>query len=241
MSKRFQSPTSINTYLRCPRKYYLRYIKGLKSKPSIHLVRGKAVHDAIAQFTEMSFDKSADPEALKNTLLGLFKTSWQKQENQIQTLNLDEKTLKQFYQESQLMLSGWLKRYVKDGYKRPKTELKLFSKTHGAMGIVDAVFTNNGSIQIVDYKTGSKNKITHDIKVQLALYALLYTEKYRRMPDIVAVDFLKHQETRRFNVNKELIEYAAQILNQIHKDTVSTDEKDYPCKCGGWCEKEFIS
>ena len=61
MSKRFHSPTSINTYLRCPRKYYLRYIKGLKSKPSIHLVRGKAVHDAIAQFTEMSFDKNADP------------------------------------------------------------------------------------------------------------------------------------------------------------------------------------
>jgi CRISPR/Cas system-associated exonuclease Cas4 (RecB family) len=52
MPKKYQSPTSINTYLRCPRKYYLRYIKGLKSKPSIHLIRGKAVHETIAQFIQ---------------------------------------------------------------------------------------------------------------------------------------------------------------------------------------------
>ena len=239
MSKRYQSPTSINTYLRCPRKYYLRYIKGLKSKPSIHLVRGKAVHDAISQFTQMDFDRFSDPKRLKNTLLNLFKTNWQEQKSEIQKLGIDEKTLKQFYHESQSMLLGWLKRYAKDGYKKPKTEVKLFSKTHGAMGIIDAVISNKGII-LLDYKTSSKNDITHDIKVQLSLYALLYTVNYRKMPDVVAVDFLKHQEIRRFQVNKGLIQFAAQILRNIHKSTTSTDEKDYPCKCGGWCENEFI-
>ena len=50
MERKILSPTSINTYLRCPRKYYLKYIKGLKEKPSIYLIRGKAVHDTIVKF-----------------------------------------------------------------------------------------------------------------------------------------------------------------------------------------------
>jgi CRISPR/Cas system-associated exonuclease Cas4 (RecB family) len=177
---------------------------------------------------------------MKKTLLDLFEKNWHKQKNEIQKLDLDEKTLREFYQESQMMLLGWLKRYVKEGYRRPKTEIKLFSKTHSVMGIIDAIFSKNGSILLVDYKTSKKDDITQDIKVQLAIYALLYMENYRRVPDIVAIDFLKHQEKRRFQVDGKLIQYAVQIVSNIHKNTISTDEKDYPCQCGGWCDKEFI-
>jgi len=240
MPKKFQSPTSINTYLRCPRKYYLRYIKGLKSKPSIHLIRGKAVHETIAQFSQMNFDRSADPETIDNTLLDLFGKNWHTQNSEIQRLVIDGKTIDEFYSESQEMLTGWLKRYLEKRYNRPKTEIKLFSKTHKVMGIIDAVFTDNGRILLLDYKTGKKNEITQDIKVQLAVYALLYREKFGRMPDIVAIDFLKHQEERRFRASEKLIQYAAQICSDIHKKTISNTEKDYPCQCSGWCDKEFI-
>jgi len=240
MPKKFQSPTSINTYLRCPRKYYLRYIKRLKSGPSIHLIRGKAVHETIAQFSQMNFNRSADPETMNNSLLDLFEKNWHKQKNEIQKLGLDCKTIDEFYSESQAMLLGWLKRYSQEGYRRPKTEIKLFSKTHGVMGIVDAVFTDNERILLLDYKTSKKNDITEDIKVQLAIYALLYREKFGRMPDIVAIDFLKHQVERRFRASEKLIQYAAQICSDIHKKTISNTEKDYPCQCSGWCDKEFI-
>jgi len=66
---KFLSPTSINTYLRCPRKYYLKYIKGLKEKPSIHLIRGKAVHDAIAKFHKSETQDLKDFERVKIDLL----------------------------------------------------------------------------------------------------------------------------------------------------------------------------
>jgi CRISPR/Cas system-associated exonuclease Cas4 (RecB family) len=188
----------------------------------------------------MEIDAIAATEMKKRTLLDLFEKNWHKQKNEIQKLGLDGKTIDEFYSESQAMLLGWLKRYVKKRHSRPKTEIKLFSKTHKAMGIIDAVFTDNGRILLVDYKTSKKNEITQDIKVQLAIYALLYREKFGRMPDIVAIDFLKHQEERRFRVNEQLIEYAAQICSDIHKKTISTNEKDYRCQCGGWCDKEFI-
>ena len=240
MPKKFQSPTSINTYLRCPRKYFLRYIKGLKSKPSIHLMRGKAVHETIAKFSQMNFDRSADPETMNNCILDLFEKNWFAQNSDIQKLGLDSKTIDEFYSESQTMLTGWLKRYSQKGYRRPKTEIKLFSKAHGVMGIIDAVLTDNGCILLLDYKTGKKNEITAETKVQLAIYALLYKVKFGRMPDIVAIDFLKHQEERRFRASEKLIQYAAQLCCDTHRKTISNNEKDYPCQCGGWCDKEFI-
>ena len=177
---------------------------------------------------------------MKIRLLELFDKNWNEQKEEIQKLGLDDKTIDEFYTESQEMLTGWLKRYVKNGCRKPRTEIKLFSKTHKVMGVIDAVFTDNGRILLLDYKTGKKNEITADIKIQLAIYALLYREKYGRMPDIVAIDFLKHKEKRRFCADLKLIQYAAQICSDIHSKTISMHEKDYPCKCGGWCEKEFI-
>ena len=114
----------------------------------------------------MEIDAIAATEMKKRTLLDLFEKNWHKQKNEIQKLGLDGKTIDEFYSESQAMLLGWLKRYVKKRYRRPKTEIKLFSKTHKAMGIIDAVFTDNGRILLVDYKTSKKNEITQDIKVQ---------------------------------------------------------------------------
>jgi ATP-dependent exoDNAse (exonuclease V) beta subunit len=188
----------------------------------------------------MKIDATAATEMKKRILLELFEKNWQKQNDQIQKLGLDDKTINEFYSESQEMLLGWLKRYLNKSHGRPKTEIKLFSRAHKVMGIIDAVFTDNGRILLLDYKTGKKNEITQDIKVQLAVYALLYRENYRRMPDIVAIDFLKHQEERRFGVSEKLIQYAAQICSGIHKKTLSNNEEDYPCQCGGWCDKEFI-
>ena len=187
----------------------------------------------------MKFEETVTPE-MQRRLLELFDRNWNKQKNEIQKLGLDDKTIDEFYSESQEMLLGWLKRYVRKRPSRPRTEIKLFSKNHKVMGIIDAVFTENGHILLLDYKTGKKNEITQDIKVQMAIYALLYREKYGSMPDIVAIDFLKHQEEKRFRADQKLIQYAAQVCFDIHKKTNSNNEKDYPCQCGGWCDKEFI-
>lgn len=198
------------------------------------------MHETIAQFIQNNFDRFADLEMMGKTVLNLFEKNWQKQKNEIQKLSLDGKTIDEFYSESQTMLLGWLKRYSQKGYRRPKTEIKLFSKTHGVMGIVDAIFVNNGNTLLIDYKTSKKNEISEDIKVQLAIYALLFRERFGKMTDIVAIDFLKHQEERRFRASEKLIQYAAQLCSDIHKKTISNNEKDYPCQCGGWCDKEFI-
>jgi putative RecB family exonuclease len=243
MARRFHSPTSINTYLRCPRKYWLKYIKGLQERPSIHLIRGKAVHEAIARFHQLDLRQTADPERMRAELLSIFDRAWYRQNAAIEGLGLSKAMLHEFYHESTEMLLGWLRRKgfaSSDGVSKPQTEVKLFSGTYGAMGIIDTIQKHNGRIHLVDYKTSKTDQITRDIRVQLALYALLYRENFGMNPDTVAVDFLKHQQEKRFGVTERVLQFAIQICNDMHRKTSSTNEKDYPCKCGGFCEQDFI-
>ena len=240
MPPKTQSPTSINTYLRCPRKYYIRYIKRLKSKPSIHLIRGAIVHQVIAQFSQThNIDRISASQA-QNTLLALFDERWQQQKPDIDRLPLRKKDVDAFYNESRQMLITWLTRHLTGEFTRPQVELRLTSPRHRLMGIIDAIFNANDTVTIVDYKTSAKATITQDIKVQMAIYALLYKENFGAVPHYVAVDFLKAGLTKRFRVTDALVKAAAKLCARIHKATRSTDETHYPCRCGGWCDKDFI-
>lgn len=230
-------------YRRCPRKYFLRYIRRQKQKSSIYLIRGSAVHEAIAGFHELKIESGRYPDRIKSTLLNLFNDAWLRHDDELKQLGLGDATIEQYYQESSEMLSGWLKRHRSQNWGHPKktsAEVKFFSKTYYVMGIIDAIENHNGKVMITDYKTSKKDDITPDIKVQMAIYALLYREKFGAPPDIVAIDFLKTNRERRFRVTGRFIEYALELVTDIHRKTVSKDEKDYPCTCGGWCEKDFI-
>ncbi len=239
---RIQSPTSINCYLKCPRKYYLRYIKGLKQKPSIHLIRGRAVHDTIARFHHPHPKVRGPPEILENELISFFREAWNQQAREIRKLGLKKETLDDYYNESIEMLIGWLKRSTTDPKEvpQPKTEVKLFSKSHGVMGIIDAISCNGETVSLIDYKTGKWDEITHELRVQMAIYALLYKENYGQLPDTIILDFLGVQKAITFKVTDEYPEYAIKLCKEIHRMTSSEDEKDYPCKCGGWCIRDFV-
>lgn len=243
MERKTLSPTSINTYLRCPRKYYLKYIKGLKERPSIYLIRGKAVHDTIVQFHKIDLKNLQDFGKMRADILTIFNQTWAEQGDEIQKLNLPIGMIIEFYQESEEMLLGWLKSHLKaarEGKPRPETEVKLFSNNHGVMGIIDAIHRQNGSASLTDYKTSKKDTLTQDIKVQMAIYALLYQDNYGKLPDTVIIHFLKHQTEVPFKVDNKFTDYAIKLCKEIHEKTSSVNEQDYPCQCGGWCEKDFL-
>ena len=242
MTQKILSPTSINTYLRCPRKYYLKYIKGQKEKPSIHLIRGKAVHDTLARFHQTSGEKLDTFEEMKTGFLSLFNYFWTEQEEELRKLDLPEETLDEYYHESEKMLAGWLERHLKataNGEMKPETEVRLCSPKYRVMGIIDTIKNRNGRAILTDYKTSRKEELTQDIKIQMAIYALLYRENYGILPDTIVIDFLKHDKAIPFRVTDKFIEHAIKICKEAHERTSSTNEQDYPCKCGGWCEKDF--
>jgi CRISPR/Cas system-associated exonuclease Cas4 (RecB family) len=140
---RLLSPTAINTYLYCPRKYYLRYIKRLKSKLSIYLIRGNVVHKAIEKFHQKSGPdlKQTSLYNLASRLLRLFQTVWNQAKSEIGALKLGDEKIAGFCRESRLMMinfSQWL--FNRGLPSATKTEVKLISRSLGLMGVIDAVY-----------------------------------------------------------------------------------------------------
>lgn len=241
--KKYHSPTSINTYLRCPRKYYLKYIRGLKEKPSIYLVRGIAVHEALAKFFNQCFFNIYDSDRSQGYLKALFQDAWVKQNSTIKKLNIDPKVISNFYNDSIDMLMRWSLRFITRASlesKKPRTEVRYFSRKLNLMGIIDAVYEHNGAVILIDYKTSKHDEITEEIRVQMGIYSLLYQDNTGKKPDVIGIDFLKTGTRRFFKVSENMVEKAKRLCREITIKTSSENIADYPCRCGGWCEKDFV-
>jgi len=104
-------------------------------------------------------------------------------------------------------------------------------------GYIDAIHKDeeSGEIKIIDYKTSKRDKISDDYRLQLAIYALLFHEKYDKYPNQVGLFFLKHGE-RMLDVDEELLEYARKEVEKVHLATKSTDVGDYPKKTSFLCK-----
>jgi CRISPR/Cas system-associated exonuclease Cas4 (RecB family) len=244
IEKRTLSPTAINTYLSCPRKFYFRYIEKLKTRPTIYLIRGQIVHKTLHEFHKNHFRmlNSIPIWKIRQELLTIFNNHWEKAENRLDALGLTEEQLESYHDDSELMLlnfSHWL--YKNDMPFPDLTEARIHSKNLGLLGIIDAVHETDDKVILVDYKTSKYAKITNDILRQAALYALLYQDKFKKIPDVVWIHFLKELgNPMPVHVDDELLQYGKILIQSVRKDTESKNEKDYPCTCGGYCEKDFI-
>ena len=53
LAKRIESPSSINTFKQCPRKYFYQYIQELPVLSNIHQVRGSIAHSTLEKFYDL--------------------------------------------------------------------------------------------------------------------------------------------------------------------------------------------
>ena len=57
MAKRVESPSSINTFKHCHRKYYYQYIEKLPTLPNIHQIRGNIAHSTLENFYDIDISQ----------------------------------------------------------------------------------------------------------------------------------------------------------------------------------------
>lgn len=250
---RLESPNSINTFNNCKRKYYYTYKLNLPRKDTISTITGKAVHDALENFFKIDINlinKENYETEFKHNLLNSFNDAWFKSLKNLLTLCLEKESIREYYEKSIFMLQNFFEDYIQSfknellssdiastfNKLKPKTEIYLRSEKYNVHGYVDAIIEIGNELYIIDYKTSSRDNFSEDYKLQLAIYALLYNEKFDRLPDKVGLHFLKHGTKKFIEVNQELLELAKKETELIQLNTTSNDIKDYEKNPGPFCK-----
>lgn len=249
--KRVQSPSSINTYFQCPRKYFFIYNLKMPTSPSIHLVRGSIAHLVLENFFDILPDVYGEDftKEFVVTIVELFKRFWKENKDDFDKLTLLPNEIDAYYKETEIMMINWamkfaekVKKVMAKGFSfkeafeklKPITEKEYRSNELMVRGFIDAIENYEG-IRLMDYKTSKKAVIGEDYKLQLGIYALLYELEHGIRPDKVGINFLKFDE-QLIDVTDELIQNAKFKIEQIHMSTDGMDEiHQYPKKESGLC------
>ncbi len=245
--KRMQSPSSINTYFQCPKKYYYIYKLKMSTKPSIHLVRGSAAHEVLEKMYSLLPEVLSEnyKQDLETIGLALLKKAWKEAKPEFDTLDMSAQEIEQYYEETQMMIKNYIAYISKridalmaeesipfaDAFRKltPRVEEEYLSWDYYVKGFIDVIEEFGDKVRIMDYKTSKRNKLTDGYKLQLAIYAMLYNEKHGKLPEEVGIYFIKFPNPELIiKVDDELVKLAKFKIEQIHASTESDDIDDYP-------------
>jgi len=252
------SPSSVNTYFKCPRSYFYNYIAKLKTKPSIHLVKGTIVHSVLEDFFR------GYKNDMEQHMLTLFSKRWEKSEQSIKDLEISDEEIAAAKQDCLNIINEYyvsierqMKSLIQAGKAenlqhayyliKPKfREKKVSNEDLHCLGFIDRISEGyDGALTLGDYKTSSKYGIglPMDYKRQLAIYALLYSLQEKTTPDFVAVIFLRYGMEYILEVTPSLLKYATGVIEETYAKTRSTSIEEYPLKEGAlckWCDFRHI-
>ena len=249
MKKRVQSPSSINTFKQCPRKYYYHYIANLPTKKSIHLVRGTVVHEVLENFFALdvsSLNATNFESAFRAHAQRLFLESWKNNQLEIRKhVNSDEE--KFYFSESLLMIFNWIDQFVSRmksmngsistvfNALTPQREIEFRSEELSVRGYVDAIEQIGEHVRIIDYKTNAYLDISEEQRLQLAIYSLLYHQQHGKKPLQAGIFFLR-AKPKFILVTDELLQEAVREIEHVHQNTQSLVIDDYPLRPGPLCK-----
>lgn len=182
-----------------------------------------------------------DYSELRKTVINLLKDEWRNQINQIHALQLKKDEIQFFFEESCKMILNFLHNFLKEGgfeQPTPILEKTIFSRELKLLGRIDILYKNKSPPVIIDFKTCKSMEVSEDYKRQLAIYTILYKEKFHQHPT-TGIHFLKFKNgIKLFKVSEHRLIETKNMVLDIHNRTRSNDIADYPCVCG-WCDKNF--
>jgi RecB family exonuclease len=237
MPKRLQSPSSINTFKQCKRKYFYQYIEKVPTLSNIHQVRGNIAHSCLEDFYDIdisSYDDSNFEAKCKEAIQRMLVFQWRKYGSRLKDLGMSKDQERFYFEETMMMLLNWTSHFLRrirllmkdKGFNfhrayehvKPIRELEYKSDNYSVRGFIDAIEHLEDEIRIIDYKTNSRSQMKDSIRLQLAIYSLLYFEKHGKVPHKVGVFFLRDQQ-KLIDVDDELLNLARLEIELIHAHT----------------------
>ena len=259
------SPSKINTYMKCPREFYYKYIAKIPEKKTIHLFRGTLVHAVLEDLFKKQFKsfKAWEDGNPSQWMQEQFETRWAKDidsKGWLWELHSDEEMAAMKLETGDLLqnfvgsvdkklneMVEW--KIYKSKYQAwncvaPKyAEKWVKSHDYAIIGIVDAVCNDfDGGTTLLDYKTSKRYGpyLPEDYYRQLIIYAFLYTLEMGDMPNFVGVNYLRFDDTFYVKVNQGVLDEAKEVIMFVHdalKERMEVEEnyEQVPQNLCKWC------
>jgi len=247
MAKVRLSPSSINSFHYCQKKWYKTYVERIEQTDSIHTIRGKAVHKACEDIFDKEFMNTLPYETheavpiIHNKIQELFKANWETYRETITAIELNEEitkpALKDFnsvYTQSMHALKMFADRMIgeaqilmdKGKVKRFRTAFKRVAPKFRELWLDDKTLNVGGFIDAVQSDPYSDDIALIDYKTSLRKDEML-TIDYRRQLAIYAYLYDKEKKVRPRYVgihylldnNTVLLEVTDELI-QFAKDTI---------------------
>ncbi len=259
------SPSKINTYMKCPREFYYKYIAKIPEKKTIHLFRGTLVHAVLEDLFKKEFKsfKAWEDGNPSQWMQEQFETRWANDidsKGWLWELHTDTEMaamkvetcdlLQNFVSSVDKKLNEMVEwKIYKSKYQAwncvaPKyAEKWVKSHDYAIIGIVDAVCNDfDGGTTLLDYKTSKRYGpyLPEDYYRQLIIYAFLYTLEMGEMPKFVGVSYLRFDDTFYVKVNQGVLDEAKETIKYVHdclKERMEVEEKyeQKPQNLCKWC------
>ena len=235
------SPSKINTFNKCEREFYYKYIAKLPEQKTIHLFRGSLVHAILEDLFKIQFKtfKAWETGSPQTWILEQFESGWaDKIDSQkwlwdvhsaeeiaamrvethdilVNFVSAVDKKLNEMV-DWKIYKSKW---QAWNSVAPKYAEKWVKSEKYNVIGIVDVVCSDfDGGTTLLDYKTSKRYGpyLPRDYYVQLIIYAFLYTLEMGSMPNFVGVSYLRFDDTFYVKVNQGVLDEAKDIIVGIH-------------------------
>ena len=165
ISKLRLSPSDINSFFFCPRKWYLGIILGIQPMPvpKPELEFGIMIHNIIADYYERIDNKSLTEHEIRRLIVDSFKKGYVKIAEYKSSNSKMKRILKHFTEFELKRLRTW--KQFKPTFVEKRLEAAPF------VGKVDAYWRDEGIV--IDWKTGNYSVMTTELMRQGTIYKLL--------------------------------------------------------------------
>jgi putative RecB family exonuclease len=230
------SPTRINTYVTCPRKYRYRYVDRIPTILTGPLAFGRILHKVVLDLHLDASETQSDLDL--NFALATFDQQWK----QIQ------ETEKPHFAENGTTPAGYadlahriLYAYVQLNGRQQIPLLMEFSfelpaGEHSVTGIMDRVEEDTERLVLIDFKSGKRKPGAAALRddIQLTFYAYAVTQIFGRQADRIIYYHLRDQsrlttERTEADFNLLLFEIVPYVAESIRSGRFSP-------RYGWWCK-----
>lgn len=195
------SPTQIEMYLRCPKQYEMRYVRGKKSPPGVALIEGSTHHEMLEWNNKHKIAHGEDAK-LKD-VEGVFFDAWKRKQKEIgdwegETPDGVEKRARKLIR---VYMTDMAKRFKPIASERPiafKVGPVIVAGIIDWEGhIVSGACSDKKPSEIVDYKVLSRRKPTTELEnsIQLSTYTAYHRSRGNRGVKAGFCQFLKKSGT----------------------------------------------